>query len=156
VLLSRACEYAVHVVLVLAAEEDEGFVPVRRLADRCRIPHHFLAKICGELTQGGVLHSRKGPNGGVALARAASRINLLDVVRAINGLGVFDRCVLGLEPCSGDLPCPVHDDWVRIKHGIRDMLARKNLRELTDELTSRKIVLAKTGAGGSRSGAVII
>ena len=135
-LFSKACEYGIRVVLFLAASDAPGYIPVRRIADRCGVPVHYLGKICGQLTQSGVLHSHKGPNGGVALSRPAQNITLLDVVVAIDGTTLLERCVLGLEPCANDVPCPVHDKWGPIRADIRSMLEGKTVRQLAEELES--------------------
>ncbi|MDH3254000.1 MAG: Rrf2 family transcriptional regulator [Acidobacteriota bacterium] len=148
-LFSKAGEYGLQVVLHLAAGQHDGFVTVRELADRCDIPFHFLSKICGRLAQAGILHSSKGPAGGVCLARPATGITLLEVVQAIDGLDGFDRCVLGLEPCDDGLPCPMHDHWHRLKEGVLEMLSGRNLGELADDLLSGNTTLnkEKTPAG---------
>ncbi|MBT3266457.1 Rrf2 family transcriptional regulator [Candidatus Poribacteria bacterium] len=141
-ILSKACEYGVRVVLLLAAQDDPGtYHPVRTLADRCGSPHYFLSKICGQLTRDGILKSYKGPNGGVALARPLTEITLMDVVVSIDGREQFDKCVLGLEPCSSSMPCPVHDEWAGIKGAMLGMLENRNLRELVDDLTTGKTSL---------------
>jgi Rrf2 family protein len=135
-LFSKACEYAIRVVLNLAVSDKEGYTPVREIADRSGVPVHYLGKICGELAQTGVLVSYKGPHGGVALSKPPEDISLLDVVQAIDGNALFDRCVLGLDPCSHELPCPVHNLWAGARDQIHDMVARKTLKQLGDELQS--------------------
>lgn len=149
--MSKACEYGIRVVLLLAAEEEpEGFRPVRSLADRCGSPHYFLSKICGKLTRDGILKSYKGPNGGVALARPLDEITLMHVVESIDGSDRLDLCVLGLEPCSSKMPCPVHEEWSGIKTAILSMLETRHLQELVDDLaagrTTLKLLLTGTEA----------
>lgn len=140
-ILSKACEYAIRVVLHLAAEPREGFVPVRELAGKCSIPYHFLSKICGALTQHGVLVSHKGPHGGVMLALPPEEIRLVTVVEAIDGWRDFQRCVLGLEPCGPESPCPLHFEWADIKEAFRRMLSEKTLRDLAEELAEGRTSL---------------
>lgn len=140
-ILSKACEYAIRVALHLAAKPRDGFVPVRELAAECAVPYHFLGKICGLLTQHAVLASQKGPNGGVMLAQPPEAIRLVNIVEAMDGWRDFDRCVLGLEPCSDELPCPVHRQWVGVKETLRRMFSEKTLRELADELAEGKTSL---------------
>ena len=144
VILSKACEYAIRVSLHLAAEPREGFVPVRELAAKCAIPYHFLGKICGLLTQHAVLVSHKGPHGGVMLAQPPEAIRLITVIEAIDGWRDFDRCVLGMEPCSHELPCPVHRQWVGVKDSLRRMFSDKTLRQLVDELAEGKTTMKQT------------
>ncbi len=109
--LSRPSEYGIQIVLHLARNIPDGFVPVRTLAEDCGIPFYFLGKICHRLTRGGILDSYKGPNGGVTLARPADEITLLQVVEALDGLDGFDGCLLGLAICDNDHPCPFQVQW---------------------------------------------
>jgi Rrf2 family protein len=120
-------------------------VPVRELAEQCRIPVHFLGKICHRLTRGGILASYKGPNGGVALARPAEEIRLLQVVEAMDGLDGFGRCVLGLDACDDTLPCPLHATWCVIKLRMLDMLSGATLSDLALQLADGKAILRLTG-----------
>jgi len=125
--------------------EPQGeYVPVRELAKKCAIPYHFLGKICGLLTQHGVLVSHKGPNGGVMLAQPPEAVRLIAIVEAIDGWRGFERCVLGLEPCSDDQPCPVHREWSRIKEALRQMFTETTLRQLADELAEGRASLKQT------------
>ena len=153
---SRACEYGIHAVLFLAAEKGTGRVTIGSLAERYGMSFHYLTTICRELTVGGVLRSYKGPNGGVALARPATEISLLDVVKAFNGGGIFnggailDRCVLGLESCSPELPCPVHSQWATIGGVMNRMLSGTTFQELADELNSGEGTLKRILLGSAR------
>lgn len=137
-ILSRTGEYGLQVALELAIREDNSYLPVRTLAERCGIPFHFLGKICHRLTRNGILVSYKGPNGGVALARDADEILLLQIVEALDGLEGFDRCVLGLDACNDEIPCPLHHSWKGIKDRIHKMLSAKTLRQLARELNTGK------------------
>lgn len=35
-------------------------------------------------------------------------LNLIEIVKHIDGLDNFEDCVLGLNKCSSEKPCPVH------------------------------------------------
>ena len=147
-ILSKACEYGIRVVLLLASQDDlDTYHPVRALAERCGSPQYFLSKICGKLTRDGILTSYKGPNGGVALARPLDEITLMHVVESIDGRDRFGLCVLGLEPCSSTDPCPVHEEWTGIKAAILRMLEDRNLQALVDDLAAGKTTLKLLFAG---------
>ena len=136
VILSKACEYAIRAVLLLATMDRSHYVPVRRLAKELDISAHFLSKICHDLTQHGLLVSQKGPNGGVALGKPPEQIRLIDVVEAIDGLDSFQRCVLGLEPCGDEFPCPVHASWAKIKEQLHELLTKENIQTFAEELSA--------------------
>src|SRR5271163_4596111 len=55
------------------------------IAEANNIPKKFLDAILGDLRNGGVVHSKKGPGGGYMLARAPSDIKIGHVIRTIDG-----------------------------------------------------------------------
>ena len=53
----------------------------------------------------------------------------MEVILAIDGPDLFDRCVLGLDYCGDDRPCPLHPQWRVVKQGMKE-------REEADSLAS--------------------
>jgi Rrf2 family protein len=109
VLYSRSAQYAIRALAVLAAEPPGQFVAIKQLSRIAGVPLPFLAKTMQALTRSGILCSRQGPGGGIALARSAGEVTLDDIVRVIDGDDPARGCVLGLARCSDRSPCPVHD-----------------------------------------------
>lgn len=128
-LLSQRCEYAVRAALYLAAADRAGYVSVREISEALHIPQPFLAKTVQALTGAGIFTSMRGPTGGLALARAADRISVRDVVRAVDGDALFSTCVLGLPECGNRTPCPLHDQWAPARERIHRMFAEATLAD---------------------------
>jgi len=145
---SNTCHYGLRAALYIASAQDgRQFIPVREIAEALDLSFYFLAKIVQLLTRRDLLVSFKGPNGGVALARPAQEITLLEVIRTIEGYDPLSGCVLGLERCSDENPCPLHASWTAIRNrmdsffggtsladlagGIRDHLVRLSDEQLT-------------------------
>jgi Rrf2 family iron-sulfur cluster assembly transcriptional regulator len=133
---SRSCEYALQSVLFIAVKQSGGAerVPLQNIAKSQGIPMHFLSKVLQVLVRGKVLHSLKGPRGGFALRNAASDLTLLEVVRVIDGLDMFDRCGIGLRACSDASPCPVHHEYKIIKNRVRQVLSQKTIADLARDV----------------------
>lgn len=130
-LFSKTCEHAIQTVLYLAQHPDLPFISVREIADQCSIPFHFLGKIVQMLTKKGILHSYKGPNGGIHLARSPEEITLFQVVEAIESTNFsMNACATGTSPCHPENPCVLHNDWSAVRKQIWEMLAVKSLAEL--------------------------
>jgi Rrf2 family protein len=136
-ILSRACEYGIQALVFLNDQPRDRYVAVKDIAAGTRISASFLAKILGQLVSHGLLASMKGPRGGVRLARPTSEVNIVEVVEAIDGLESLKKCVIGLPRCSSQSPCPLHELWGPLREGIADMLSRKSLRELLEEMPAR-------------------
>jgi Rrf2 family protein len=83
--VSTKADYAVRAMAQLAADGADGPVTATRLAEEQDIPLKFLHAVLTELKRARLVRSTRGPEGGFELARPADRINLADVLRAVDG-----------------------------------------------------------------------
>ena len=143
--VSQRCQYALRLALLLTRGPGRGYVPVRDLAETLGTPGAFLSKVAQDLTRADLLTTKRGPGGGVALARAPSANALVDVVLAIVGPGAFRACVLGLPGCGIEAPCPLHDDWAAARTRLRHMFADTTL---ADAASDPEGPVARLSAGG--------
>ncbi len=141
-LYSRTCKEAFRVMERLAAAalrrpgSDRKFDD---LAFEAGLPVPALDQVVHFLRLAGLVDRRGGNSGGIRLARAASRISLLDVVRAIDGTGLWGRCILGLEECSDEMPCPAHPAWKEARSLLEKHLAGQTVADLTEAVTRRRL-----------------
>lgn len=133
-LLSRGCEYGLRAALYLVSLEAESFVPIRTLSDELEIEFHFLTKQFQQLAEAGLVQSQRGPRGGIALAKPADRITLLDIVLAIDGSELFTECVLGLPGCGEAEPCPLHSAWMTERERLQMMFMRTSLKDMAQRI----------------------
>jgi len=133
VIFSKKCEYGMQSVLFLAAQETGTVVSAEAISQVLKIPREFVSKILQSLRDSGIIYSTKGKAGGFRLAKPASEIKLIDVVEAIDGLEMFNNCVLGFPDCSPDTPCPVHDSWGALRTQAFNMLSEETLDKLKDK-----------------------
>lgn len=105
-MLSQTVEYALRAMTHLAALPSDAAANSETIAERTQVPKGYLSKVLRDLVVAGLIDSRRGPNGGFALARPASRISILDVVNATDPLKRIEHCPLG-NPAHLDL-CPLH------------------------------------------------
>lgn len=79
-------EYACRVLVHMARMHSRGVLAhIDELAEAEAVPANYLVQILGELRNGGLIVSRRGKQGGYALARAPESISLAEVVRLIEG-----------------------------------------------------------------------
>lgn len=133
-LLSKSCEYGIRASLYLASLEREGYVSIREISERLDLSFPFLTKIFQKLTQAGLMESLRGPHGGIALAKPADQIRLLDLVVAIDGPELFEECVLGLPGCGVDKPCPIHERWAAERDRLARMFEHTTLADTAERL----------------------
>ena len=133
-ILSKACEYALRATLHLVSLKSSGFVSIKAISDDLDISFPFLTKIFQKLTQAGILHSFRGPNGGIALARPASSVTLYEIVVAVDGEDMFRECVLGLPGCGERKPCPLHARWAPERERLKAMFRAETLADMAERL----------------------
>lgn len=84
--LSVKVDYACRVLAQLARHYgDERLAHIEGLAEIEAVPANYLVQILSELRNGGLITSRRGKQGGYALARAPDKITLYDIVTLIEG-----------------------------------------------------------------------
>ncbi|HXJ15656.1 MAG TPA: Rrf2 family transcriptional regulator [Candidatus Polarisedimenticolia bacterium] len=137
---SKPCEYAIRALAFLARLPVNGAAQGREIAEAEGLRAPVLGKVLQELVRKGLLVSRRGPGGGFRLARNPQLITLRDVVAAIDGLDQFLECAVGLERCSDDSPCPLHDTWKDLRTQMMNYLEATTLSEMAAAVARKKQV----------------
>jgi len=82
-------------------------------ADR-QLSRVLLAKILTLLSAAGIVEGKPGPSGGYQLARPASRITLLDVVKVFENPEDRVMCPFGPNWCGVGPLCPLHHTFLEL------------------------------------------
>ena len=135
---SKPCEYAIRALSSLARSSNGTRVQAQEIAKEEGLPAPVLGKVLQELVRKGLLESRRGPGGGFRLARRPQLITLRDVVAAIDGLDQFLECAVGLERCSDESPCPLHDTWKGLRTQMMDYLEHTTLADMAAAVAKKK------------------
>jgi Rrf2 family protein len=145
-LFSTKAEYGVRLMIELGrrAEEDPGGggepVSLSAVADAETLPLSYLEHLVAKLREAGLVNSVRGAHGGYRLARPASKIEMLDVVQALEGpiapMECFHEVREGRVLCShetdGDRACATRLLWTRVHGGITRALAGTTLADLVE------------------------
>ncbi|NIG53408.1 Rrf2 family transcriptional regulator [Chitinophaga sp. Cy-1792] len=143
-MFSRTCEYGIRAMIFIAQKTKNGErVGIKEIATGIDSPEAFIAKILQELGRKGLLQSQKGPSGGFYLDKPSRKNTLADIVRAIDGDRLFSSCGLGLKQCSETHPCPIHNEFGKIRKAIKQMLEKSKIGEFTDELEQQLLFLRR-------------
>jgi Rrf2 family protein len=145
-MLTQKAKYALRALLYVAALPAGSHPTIAEIARARQVPHKFLELILGELRDAGLVLSRRGRNGGYALAEPASRISVGAVVRLMDGplapipcasLTAYRRC----EDCEDEATCAIRLVMRRVRDATSLILDRTTLADLV------------AGPGGQRPGA---
>lgn len=86
------------------------------------------------MTQKGLMNSNKGPKRWVRLARSPQEITVFQVLEAIDGLTVSQKCIVGKLTCTKSNLCTLHDIGSRIRdEKIYDMLVDISIAQLIEQ-----------------------
>lgn len=142
-MFSRSCQYALQSVLYITLHGGENkALKIKDISDSQKIPIHFLGKILQILVKHKILISTKGPTGGFMLKEKGGELTLLEIVRVIDGLDMFDQCGIGLKACSDTQPCPIHNDYKKVKNEIKKLLITKTINELCQDVKKGKSIVS--------------
>ena len=110
-MISREADYAIRVILYLSKHEAEDrSLPTSILSKETDVPHQFLRHIVKKLTDGGLVVSKKGKNGGLKLTRKACEISLYDVISVVHYSGIcLNKCIDDKENCDRTEFCTVYN-----------------------------------------------
>jgi Rrf2 family protein len=151
--LSQEAKHGLSGLMVLAKKPPGTVMLLSDIAASQKLPRFLLAKTFQKLTQHGVLRSYRSKIRGYALARPPRDITLKQIVEAIEGPGVFGRCIFWSGSCSENNPCPLHEHWKGISARLMKGLMGVNLAEMVKSAPRRRRASTRTArrvAQGSR------
>jgi Rrf2 family protein len=160
----RLGPYSIYRMLKLTKKADYGLIALRHLAsipgstasardiaDAYRLPVPLLAKVLQHLTRAGIVQSLPGTNGGYKLARDASRISALEVVRAIDGPVILTHCFTEHGTCDQSDNCTVREPLRRVHEAILELLNKFTITDLAEspatKLTSLTLPVNPVNSG---------
>ena len=153
--LNRGGEYAIAALTRLALEsarEPGKLVPVRGLADIQGLPKSFLSKILEQCVKAGLIISKSGSRGGIALARPAAEISLLDILEACEGAYHRADCVFYSDRACEGADCVVFCPLRKREEDVRLSLARTTLAEMARSLEVHPLNTVNSSVSEHQSG----
>lgn len=127
--MTQSTGYAITALGHVAAFGERPLL-IKEIADATGLPHPYLAKIVHTLARRGLVVTRRGVGGGVALARPAAAITLFDIAEALDDPLLEERCMLGAAVCSDERACPAHDFWREHRAAQIDFLRQRSLADV--------------------------
>jgi len=141
-MFSKTCEYAIRAMIFIAQRTKNGCrTGIKEITKNIGAPESFIAKILQDLGKKGLLLSAKGPNGGFYLSEEGLNCSIADIVKAVDGDKVFFGCGLGLSFCSETQPCPIHNEFKKVRTAFYEMLKAARLNDLHEQLEKNMAAL---------------
>lgn len=127
--LTTKGRYAVTAMLDLAFHSEQTPVTLTDIATRQTISLSYLEQLFARLRKAGMVTGVRGPGGGYKLSRAATEINIEEIISAVDEPIDPTNCG-GKGDCNDGMPCLTHDLWMGLSEQIRSYLKGISLGEI--------------------------
>ena len=122
--LSQKSDYGLILLSNLAHTKKR--IPVSQIAKKNHISSKFLSQIANELKKAGMLASKEGATGGYILAKKPKDINVLDVLKTLDGELVKGECFEDDHECH----CGAKDMWGEMREQMEETMRKKTVADL--------------------------
>ena len=139
--LTRAADYAVRVMIQLAASPVEQRALLPNLAAATEAPESFLSKVLQALSHAGLIDSKRGHAGGFQISSRGRKASMLEVIEAIDGPIHLNVCLISGKACSRKAKCPAHPVWAQAQAAMLEVLSRAMIADMAVEQTEQFCVL---------------
>lgn len=141
-MVSKSCKYAIRASVFIASFAGSTKKPgVQEIAAEIEAPPAFTGKILQILNKNKIVTSIKGPYGGFICDERQRNLAVSEIVNAVDGLEVFQDCVMGLQKCSDDHPCPMHYKIIQERDKMFKIFRETKIKDLAKDLSEGKVFL---------------
>jgi Rrf2 family protein len=108
-MITREADYAIRVVLCLAAMPKGRSMSTSVLAEQMFIPYRFLRRIVRKLCASGIVGSVRGKAGGIYLLEKPAKLSVHDILAIFDPRALMlNRCYEDNNSCPRKKKCGVH------------------------------------------------
>ena len=130
-MLSNSSKYAIKAVLYLSLHSNESQkIMVKDISKPINVPQAYIAKLLQELVKEGLVSSTRGPKGGFYMMEENNNQKVINILKIIDGKNRLTSCMLSLEQCNEDKPCPLHHILSPSRQEILRVLHEKSISDL--------------------------
>jgi Rrf2 family protein len=128
--LTRKGDYAIRGMVYLATKPAGEISLISEIALSVDVSPALLAKIFQQFNKHGLVKSYRGTGGGFILGRPPEKITLLEIVEAVEGPIMLNRCLIDDGACNRDAFCTVHPVWREVQEKMKAVLFSVTLKDL--------------------------
>ncbi len=130
-LISTKGRYALRVMVDLAEHREEGYIPLKAVAQRQDISEKYLEAIIKLLVRSGLLSGLRGKGGGYKLTKDPAQYTVGDILRLTEDSLAPVACLgPGAAPCVKAAECRTRSLWQGLDKVIRDYLDSVTVADL--------------------------
>ena len=130
--ISTKGRYGTRLMLALAANYGENPILLKDIARQEEISEGYLQHIVDALKGAGLVFSNRVGHGGYTLARPPSEINLLDILKTLEGSINLVECVEKPDVCGRSGSCVARDVWTEVGGKLSEAFGAVTLEEMVE------------------------
>lgn len=130
-MISTKGRYALRVMIDLAKQHSEGYIPLKEIAERQEISKKYLEIIVKELVNAKLLKGVSGKGGGYKLSRKPEEYSVGEILEVTEGSLAIVACLSeNAEKCPRADKCATLPMWSEYNKMIHDYFYSKKLSDL--------------------------
>lgn len=130
-MFSTKGRYALRVMIDLASQNSEDYIPLKDIAERQDISKKYLEIIVKELVHGGLITGVSGKGGGYKLTRLPSEYSVGEIIELLEGSLSPVACLAdGAQECPREGVCKTLTMWTEFYQLEREFFYNKKLNDL--------------------------
>ena len=130
-------DYALRCVLNIARHGQAGPVSIKSIAREEGLPADYIEQLLLKLRRHRLIKSIRGAKGGYLLGRACGRMNIRDILIAVEGTAFEMICTRqkksNSHKCKGASVCVLKNVWLHLKDKIEEYLAGVTIESLLNK-----------------------
>lgn len=131
--IGKLTDYAM-LILSQMAKDPHSVMSAAFLAETVHLSAPTVSKILKMLSDGQLVTSVRGADGGYRLAMPAQQITVADVIEAMEGDLAMTECCENQGLCAIDSVCGMRENWRKINAMVRALLAKFTILDMTGPL----------------------
>lgn len=131
--ISTKGRYALRLMTDLAIHSDDGYVPIKVIAERQNISDKYLEQIISILSRAGYVRSVRGSGGGYMLAYPPEKYTVGMILRLTEGSLAPVACLETEENlCERAEECPTLFIWERLYEAINGVVDKITIADIVE------------------------
>ncbi|NLE84279.1 MAG: Rrf2 family transcriptional regulator [Chloroflexi bacterium] len=131
--LTNQANYAFRAMMFLTRENTGEWISSAVVAEAMDIPRMFLSRINMQLVDAGLIKSRRGAGGGIKLAKNPESISLYEVLDAIDGPLILDKCLGSPEEPTFPMADQYRSFFQDAQKILVDKFSQTSLKDLVED-----------------------
>jgi len=130
-MISTRGRYALRVMIDLASNKNDGFVPMKDVAKRQDLSLKYLEQILPDLKKNNLIYGIQGKGGGYQLTKKPEEYTIGEILRAAEkDLAPVSCLVKGAKECERRKSCKTIDFWKGLSEVVNEYIDSKKLSDL--------------------------